>query len=68
MNFINLTIQVLQIVIDIYHIFVGTGKSTLIRAFSLWAEKIFLKVGDCATKPRVLLIAFTGKAASLISK
>ena len=35
---------------------------------SMWAEKILRKEGDDPHKPRVLLMAFTGKAASLIGK
>ena len=34
----------------------------------MWAEKILRKEGDDPHKPRVLLMAFTGKAASLIGK
>ena len=49
-------------------IFSGTGKSTVIRAMSLWSESILLKQGDHPHKPRVLLLAPTGKAASLIGK
>ena len=33
-----------------------------------WAEKILIKVEDDPLKPRVLLLAATGKAASLIGK
>ena len=47
---------------------VGTGKSMLINVASQWAEEILLKVGDDPTKPRVMLMAFTGMAASLIGK
>ena len=44
----------------------GVGKSRTIMALSQWADKILRKVGDDSIKPRVLLCAFTGKAASLI--
>ena len=33
-----------------------------------WAENILVKADDEPLKPRVLLMAFTGKAASLIGK
>ena len=33
-----------------------------------WAENILVKADDEPLKPRVLLLAFTGKAASLIGK
>ena len=33
-----------------------------------WAEKILIKVEDDPLMPRVLLLAATGKAASLIGK
>ena len=44
----------------------GTGKSYLIRTVSKWAEKILEKAGQY--KPKVLLLAFTGSASSLIGK
>ena len=44
----------------------GAGKSTVIRAISKWAEKILRKAGDHPNKPRILLAAPTGMAASLI--
>ena len=44
----------------------GTGKSHLIRTVSKWVEKILLNPGP--VKPKVLLLAFTGVAASLIGK
>ena len=44
----------------------GTGKSHLIRAVSKWVTKILLKPGP--VKPKVLLLAYTGAASSLIGK
>ena len=44
----------------------GVGKSKTINAMAQWAERILLKQGHHEDKPRVLLCAFTGKAASLI--
>ena len=44
----------------------GAGKSNVIRAISKWAEKILRKAGDHPNKPRILLAAPTGMAASLI--
>ena len=46
----------------------GTGKSHFISVTSKWAEKIFLKIGDNPNRPKILLLAPTGKAASLIGK
>ena len=46
--------------------FLGVGKSAIIKAMSMHAEKILRKAGDKQNHPRVLLCAFTGKAASLI--
>ena len=46
----------------------GTGKSMTIKVMSMWAEKILLKEGDHPHKPRVLLMAFSGKAAANIGK
>jgi hypothetical protein len=48
--------------------FLGVGKSATIRAIASWAEKILRKSGDHPNRPRVLICAPTGKAASLISK
>jgi hypothetical protein len=45
----------------------GTGKTYLIRTTSKWVEKILLKAGE-ANRIKVLLLAFTGVAASLIGK
>ena len=42
----------------------GTGKSHLIKTISKWAEKILREPGDI--KPKVLLLAYSGVAASLI--
>jgi hypothetical protein len=44
----------------------GSGKSNVIRICSSWAEKILRKAGDHPNKPRVLLTAPTGTAASII--
>ena len=48
--------------------FLGVGKSAVIEAISLHAEKILRKPGDHPFNPRVLVCAPTGKAASIISK
>ena len=58
-----------MLIIHNYSSFIlGVGKSLLIQVASQWAEKILIKVGDHPMKPRILLMAFTGKAASLIGK
>ena len=44
----------------------GVGKSKTIEAMAKWAENILLKEDHESLKPRVLITAFTGKAASLI--
>jgi hypothetical protein len=44
----------------------GSGKSNVIRALSKWAEKTLCKAGDHPNKPRVLFLAPTGMAASII--
>ena len=62
----NLGMKVEQLLL-IIHGGAGVGKSRSIMALSQWADKILQKVGDDSTKPRVLLCAFTGKAASLIN-
>ena len=49
-------------------LFLGVGKSMLILLMSQWAEEILMKVGDDPLKPRVMLMAFSGKAAALIGK
>ena len=46
--------------------FVGTGKSATIEVIAMQAEKILRAEGDKPNHPRVLLLAQTGKAASLI--
>ena len=46
----------------------GVGKSKTIEAMAKWAELILLKEDHEVFKPRVLILAFTGKAASLIGK
>ena len=48
--------------------FIGVGKSAIIKAMSMHAEKILRKAGDKENHPRVLRCAFTGKAASLIGQ
>ena len=50
----------------IFHL--GVGKSMTIEAMAKWAELILLKEDHEVFKPRVLVLAFTGKAASLIGK
>ena len=49
-------------------IFIGVGKSKTIEAMAKWSEHILLKEDHQSSKPRVLIAAFTGKAASLIGK
>ena len=44
----------------------GTGKSHLIRTVSKWITKILY--GSGPVKPKVLLLAYTGAASSLIGK
>ena len=44
----------------------GVGKSAVIKVITLHAEKILRKPGDHPNKPKVLVCAFSGKAASLI--
>ena len=46
----------------------GVGKSFMINVISKWAEYLLRKSGDEPTFPKVLLMAPTGKAASLIGK
>ena len=46
----------------------GVGKSYLIRVIAKYAEKILRLPGDHPTRPKVILLAPTGKAASLIGK
>ena len=45
----------------------GGGKTYLIHAVSKWIVKILMKASD-PNKTKVLLLAFTGVAASLIGK
>ena len=47
---------------------IGVGKSAVIEAISIHAEKILRKSGHHPNNPRVLVCAPTGKAASIISK
>ena len=44
----------------------GTGKSYWISITSKWAEKTLIQTGDNPNRPKILLLAPTGKAASLI--
>ena len=44
------------------------GKSAVIEVCSMHAENILREKGDKPHHPRVLLLAHTGKAASLIGK
>ena len=46
----------------------GVGKSYLIWLLSQWIELITQRQGDPPNKPKVLLLAPTGIAASLIGK
>ena len=54
--------------ICIFIFYLGVGKSKTIEAMAKWAELILLKEDHEVFKPRVLVVAFTGKAASLIGK
>ena len=47
---------------------IGSGKSKTIEAMSCWAEKILTKAGDHPEKPRVLIMAPSGKAAANVGK
>ena len=49
-------------------ILLGVGKSATIRAIATHAEKILRQPGGNPNKPRILLCAPTGMAASVISK
>ena len=49
-------------------IYLGVGKSAVIEVCSMHAENILREKGDKPHHPRVLLLAHTGKAASLIGK
>ena len=44
----------------------GVGKSFLINCIKLWTEKILRSPGDHPNKPKTLIMAPTGVAASLI--
>ena len=46
----------------------GVGKSYVIQVISRYVDKIFTKVGDNPMRPKVLLLAPTGKAAAVIGK
>ena len=49
-------------------IILGVGKSKTIEVMAKWAEHILLREDHESLKPRVLITAFTGKAASLVGK
>ena len=44
----------------------GTGKSYLIQTTSQWVDKILREANDNPLKPKILLLAYTENAASLI--
>ena len=46
----------------------GVGKTKTIMNCANWAETYLRKPGDDPSKPRLLLLAFTGMAANLIGK
>ena len=46
----------------------GNGKSFTIKAMSFNAMNILAREGDDLTKPKILICAPTGKAASLVGK
>ena len=46
----------------------GVGKSHLINVTTRYVDKVLTKVGDNPYRPKVLLLAPTGMAASLIGK
>ena len=46
----------------------GVGKSAVIKAVSLHAEKILRRSGQNFNFPHVIVCAPTGKAASLVGK
>ena len=46
----------------------GVGKSATIDVISMQAEKALRETGNKTNHPSVLLLAHTGKAASLIGK
>ena len=46
----------------------GVGKSATIDVISMQAEKALKETGNITNHPSVLLLAHTGKAASLIGK
>ena len=62
----NLDLAVVQL-LRIIHGGAGVGKSRTIMTMSQWADKVLMKLDDDSTKPRVLICAFTGKAASLVN-
>ena len=49
-------------------IILGVGKSKTIEVMAKWAEYILLREDHESLKPRVLITAFTGKAASLVGE
>ena len=46
----------------------GVGKSFLIRVVAKYVEQILRRPGDNPDRPKVILLAPTGMAASLIGK
>ena len=46
----------------------GVGKSYLIRVISQYVDKTLTRIGDHPNRPKVILLAPTGIAASLIGK
>ena len=68
---IILNVCLLNILCNVLFIFLGgggVGKSRLINVVARYADKILSKVGDNHKNPKILLLAPTGKAASLIGK
>lgn len=46
----------------------GVGKSFLIKTVASWAERTLREPGEDPLKPKILLLAPTGSAASIIGK
>jgi hypothetical protein len=57
-----------QLIFMTLFIIEGVGKSAVIKAVSLHAEKILRQSGHETNSPHVLVCAYTGKAASLVGK
>ena len=62
----NIALQTKQLLLLI-HGGAGVGKSKLIEVMSCWIEKTLCKAGNHPGKPRVLIMAATGKAASIVN-